>query len=266
MQNEFSFKRFRLLVYKQYNENRELFFIAVILMILPAIFKRISLPIHNQDFEFNAFETFLFIVGGMFTTKFFNEWSFKSRSVSLIVLPASALEKILLVLFYTVVVFVPIFTIVYFGSNFVIFKIFKQVNYFTLFEQYRGLSTIPAILLYSVLPYIFFQSIVLLFSVWLKKRQTLIAFGFILLLIIGVTIWNSYFIQSLIRVGDSLPSVSRQLVFFPLDVSYWENDSKIRTLLITRNSLIMPISVIVLTISTLLFYMASYFKLKEKEL
>jgi len=266
MNSLFSFKRFRLLVYKQYNENRKIFLISVILMILPAIFKRISLPIQNQDFEFNAFTTFLLVIGGMFTTMFFKEWSYKSRSVSLIVLPASALEKILLVLFYTVVVFVPIFTILYFGSNFVIFKIFKQVNYFTLLEQYRGLSTTPAILLYAVLPYIFFQSIVLLFSVWLKKSQTLIAFGFIALLMIGVTIWNSYFIHSLIRVGDSLPSVSKQLVFFPVDVSYWENESKIRTLLITRNNLIMPISVIVLTISALLFYVASYFKLREKEI
>ena len=266
MNSLFSFKRFQLLVYKQFNENRKIFLIAVILMILPAFFKRISLPSQNQDFEFNAFTTFLLVIGGMFTTMFFNEWSFKSRSVSLIVLPASALEKILLVLFYTVVVFVPIFTILYFSSNFVIFKIIKEVNYFTFLEQYRGLSTIPAILLYAVLPYIFFQSIVLLFSVWLKKSQILIALGFIALLMIGVTIWNSYFIHSLIRVGDSLPSVSKQLVFFPVDVSYWENDSKIRTLLITRNNLIMTISVIVLTISALLFYVASYFKLKEKEI
>ena len=235
-------------------------------MILPAIFKRISLPIYNQDFEFNAFTTFLLLIGGMFTAMFFNEWSFKSRSVSLIVLPASALEKILLVLFYTVVVFVPIFTILYFSSNFVVFKIIREDIYFTLLEPYRGLSIIPAILLYAVLPYVFFQSIVLLFSVWFKKSQALIAFGVIALLMIGATIWNTYFIYSLIRVGDLLPNVSKQLVFFPLDVSYWDNDSKIHTMLIARSILITPISAIVLMISTLLFYLASYFKLKEKEI
>lgn len=266
MQNIFSFKRFRLLVFKHWNEFRKIFLISIIVMILPTIFRIITLFYHDQEFEFNVYITFLVLIGGIYTTIFFKDWTNKSQSLSVIMLPASAIEKILLILFYTVVVFVPVFTIVYFSSNFIVLKVLKHSNFLSYFEQYRGLSFIPAIILYAILPYIFFQSIVLLFSVWFKKYQVLIVFGLFALLLIGVTYWNFYFIHSLIREGDGLPNVSKQIVFFPLDVSYWDNDSKIRTLLITRNILVLQISVIVLTISTLLFYMASYFKLKEKEI
>jgi len=265
MQNIFSFKRFWLLVYKHWNEFRTKLLISIIVMLIAAIFGTIILTFRNQDLMFNIFSNFLVLFGGIYTAMFFKDWSYKARSVSFVVLPASALEKILLVLFYAVVVFVPLFTLIYFGHLYGLSKILHQDKLFLILEQYRGLSPLPAILIYAVLPYMFFQSIVLLFSVWFKKNQFMIAFVLFALLMLGVGIWNAYFIRSLISVGDGLPTVSKQLVFFPLDVSYWDSDSKIRTMLITKNIVVLQISVIVLTISTLLFYLASYFKLKEKE-
>jgi len=254
------------LVYKHWNEVRTKILIFIIVMIISALFGTIIISFLNQDLMFNILSNFLVLFGGIYTAMFFKDWSYKVRSASLVMLPASTFEKILLVLFYAVVVFVPLFTLIYFGHLYGLSKIFHKDKLFLILDQYRGLSPIPAILIYAVLPYIFFQSIVLLFSVWLKKNQFIIAFVLFAILMIGVGIWNAYFIRSLISVGDGFPTVSKQLVFFPLDASYWDNNSKIRTQLITSNNLVLQISVIVLTISTLLFYMASYFKLKEKEI
>jgi hypothetical protein len=238
---------------------------AVVIMILMAIFGIFNLLIQDQDASFTYYLNEMVFLGAIYTSMVFKDWSYKARSVSLLILPATALEKILLVMFYTVVVFIPLFTIVYFASLFGILKILNKDSLFVFFDQYHGLSPITALLLYAILPYVFVQSLILLCTVWFKKMQFLIAFALYAILIGGSFFLNPYYIERLLSFGGIRPEIIKQLVFFPLDISYWGGNKKMLTQMVTRSDLITLISAIVLMISTILFYMASYFKLKEKE-
>ena len=238
---------------------------AVVIMILMAIFGTINFLIKDQDASFTFYLNELVFLGAIYTSMFFKDWSFKARSVALAILPASALEKILLVLFYTVVVFIPLFTIVFFSSIIGILKILNKDSLFVFFDSYRGLSPIAALVLYAILPYVFVQSLILLCSVWFKKMQFLIAFSVYAILAVGTVYLNSIYIESMLSFGGIRPSIIKQLMFFPLDISYWGGNTNMRTQMVTRSELITVISAIVLMISTILFYLGSYFKLKEKE-
>jgi len=278
MENIFSQKRFWLLVRKHANENRKKFLISFVVMILPTILAMFMTVKNNPEGLFQYYIFFLVLIGGFYTSVFFKNWTYTARASTLLMLPATAFEKIALVMFYSVIVFIPVFTIVYYGSTCVILKIFGSEMQYLFIDQYHGLSTLPAVFIYALLPYIFFQSLVLLFSVGFKKRQTLRAFEVIAILFIIISIWNQHYIH--LVTGNSIHSVivSNQLVLFPVEVNYYDEGSGIYrqvTGLLSGGSgryrqinslLIANISIMVLIISTLLFYLASYFKLKEKEI
>jgi len=219
---------------------------------------------------FLSYVIFLVLIGGVYTSMFFKEWTYKARAASLLILPATALEKLALVLFYSVIVFIPAFTVVFYSSCTALSKIFNPGMPFSFIDQYRGLSLLPALILYAFLPYAFFHSLVLLFAICFKKRQAVRALEVIAVLFIITAFWNMFYIGWLTGGPGGRVNVFNQFVFFPTVVEYdiffhkiVEYDSsrtKITSLLITN------VSIIVLAISTLLFYIASYLKLKEKEI
>jgi len=228
-------------------------------MLIPGIFININqhmLP----DTVFLSYVIFLVLIGGVYTVMFFKEWTYKARAVSLLMLPASALEKLALVLFYSVIVFIPVFTAVFYTSCLAFSKIFNPGMPFIFIDQCRGLSPLPALILYAFLPYAFFQSLVLLFAICLKKRQAVRALEVIAILFIITAFWNLFYIKWLTGDQGNGMNVFNQFVFFPTVVEYDSSRTKIASLLITN------VSIIILAISTLLFYIASYFKLKEKEI
>jgi hypothetical protein len=260
MENIFNFKRFWLLVRKHANENWKINTFFFIAMSTQAIFMYFITHNPNQDQVIWNYIFYLEVFGLLYTSTFFKQWTYKARATSLLVLPATAFEKIALVFFFTVVLLIPVFTVVSYCSNFVFSKIFNPEISFSYFEQYKGKAPYLAVIIYALIPYIFFQSLILLFSVWFKTKQILISIVVIALLFILVYIWNSHFIQGL--TGANRVVVLNQIVFFPTDIDYNHAGSnhKISSKFITH------VSILILVISSLLFYIASYFKLKEKEI
>jgi hypothetical protein len=261
MENLFNFERFWLLVRDHANDIRKSNFVLVLVLFIPAVF------MHLINFEKTKLEgVLLFYVvslvflGGLYTSIFFKGWSNKAYAASLLMLPATALEKIALVLFYTVLVFIPAFTLAFYASHLGICKIFHLGNPIYFIGQYRGLSILPALIIYAFLPYLFFQSMVLLFTVWFTKRQTIRIFSFIVLLFVISGMWNMYYLLWRIEASGNGIIVLNQFVFYPTVVENFRTNTHITSLLITN------ISIGIIAISTLLFYIASYLKLKEKEI
>ena len=259
MENTFSSKRFWLLVRKHANENRTIFLYSLIVMLIPGIYIHLNQRMPPET-VFLSYVIFLVLIGGVYTGMFFKEWTYKARAVSLLILPATTLEKFALVLFYSVIVFIPVFTVFFYSSCFALSKIFNPGMPFSFIDQYRGLSTFPALILYAFLPYAFFQSLVLLFAICFKKRQTVRALEVIAILFIITTFWNMFYIGWLTGGPGGRVLVLNQFAFFPTVIEYDSSRTKITSLLITN------VSMIILAISTMLFYIASYLKLKEKEI
>lgn len=261
MENLFNFDRFWLLVRKYANVIRKMNFISVFVIFIPAIIMHLTSFNNMSDGVFLFFVFFLVLIGWLYTDMLFKGWTDKAIGASTLTLPATALEKIAVVLFYTVFVFIPAYTFAFYISHLGISKIFHPGITFSFIGQYRGLSTLPALILYAFLPYMFFHSLFLLFSVGITKKQA----GRVIIILIAIvfivtSIWNMFYLKWLTGMNNGPANVLKQYVFFPTVVEYTNSNTQITSLLIT------DISIGVIAISTLLFYIASYLKLKEKEI
>ncbi len=271
MEKIFNFNRFWLLVRKHFNESRKTFLISFIVLFVPTILTTFMSNGKQSESNFFIYVMSLVIIGGLFTNMFFKEWTYKSRAASILTLPATPLEKLALVLFYSVIVFFPVFTLVYHTNLFIITGIFDSSNQGPFLLEYHGLTPVLSLIVYAFVPYLFFNAMFLLFSICFKKKQTLIAFGVIMFLIIATAIGNMQYIKSFIDLKGIMVNINQQFIFFPTVVEY-SNTSRIIELSnpftnIKISSLfILNTSIFVVTISTLLFYLASYFKLREKQI
>lgn len=261
MENIFNYNRFVLLVRNHVNENKRLFMLAVICMFIPAILIRIifSHPEPKQLYVF--YIAFLVYTGMIYTGLFFKRWTNKSRAMSFFMLPVTVFERIAVILFFTIVIFIPIFTLVYYCSNLIIFKISNPSLTFSIAHLFEEHNVLSAFCLYVFLPFTLIQSFLILCAVSFKKNQILIAliiFGFVLLLLSNLL--RTSFLNTL--TGGNVSVFGSDLSLFPVNVSFrFEDGSRVIT-----SQLISNISYLVYGIMTLLFYMASYFKLKEKEI
>lgn len=258
--NIFCFNRFRLLVRKQANETRKILYISIIVMFLPAIVLMV-IPLRlNPDAIFGMYTGFLGIIGALYTGLFFKDWTYKARAVSSLMMAATTLEKIALILFYSIIVFIPLFTIQYWITSYALLKIFRPEIPYLFLAQFRGFTTLQAFIVFALVPCFFNQSLVLLFTLSFKKRQIVKALVVILLLPIITNMMERYFLQWLTGGSGGAPFISEQFLFFPTLVNYMGSTTKISSSLITN------VSILIIVVCTLLFYIASYFKLKEKEI
>ena len=137
MENIFSFNRFGLLVRKHAHENWKTLIISFILLSATALlttgYDKNSIP----KFFYYIYINTLVIVGGVYTGLFFRDWTHKARAVSLLMLPTTAFEKIALVVFYAVILFIPLFTFAFYGYYFTASKIFYTGNPFSISMLYH---------------------------------------------------------------------------------------------------------------------------------
>ena len=248
------------MVRKHANENWKIFFLSTVLMIIPALLQKLIYGNIEPNALYFLYFFFLTLTGMLFTGTFLKNWSHKSRATTFLMLPSTTLEKISVVLFYTIILIIPIFTIGYYFFNYALYTAQDSGISFsvrTFYIRQSFLSTFP---LRVLLPYAFFQSLFLLNAIWLKKRQIVITLAVIILSLILINIWNYQFIKGLTGGVTSVPG--SQWMMFPSSVNYRIGGS---SQLITSD-IILNICTSVYSFMTLMFYMASYFKLKEKEI
>ena len=260
MKTLFNFNRFGLLVRKHANETRRLFLISVICMFVPAILVRliVSNPTPKQLYIF--YILFLLYSGAIYTGVFLKKWTHKSRATAFLMLPVTAFERIAVVLLFTIVLFIPLFTIIFYGSSLLLFKMSHPMLPFSIGSLFEGGSFLTAFCLYVILPFTLFQSFCLLFAVWLKKGQVFIAMAVIVAFFILNNILVAIYMKGL--NGGIVNFMGNQIALFPDTVSYYSKGNFQKV----SSPLISDISILVYIVMAILFYLVSYFKLKEKEI
>lgn len=121
MNQFFSFKRFLLLVLKHWADNKKRYGLSVLafvgLLITWFVFTMLTgfddIPMGRGVQQVTFFLT-LFAVGTFYASQYFNDLGSRSRGINFLLVPASAFEKLLCSLLYTVVLFFVVFTIAYY--------------------------------------------------------------------------------------------------------------------------------------------------------
>ena len=120
MNQTFSFQRWSLLVGKQWAENRKQYLLAVIafmsLILVWYIFTMLvddSNPM-AEGLQHITYFFSLFIVGPFYASQFFKQLNSRSKGIDYLMVPASTLEKILCAIFYGVFLFLIVFTIAFY--------------------------------------------------------------------------------------------------------------------------------------------------------
>jgi hypothetical protein len=260
MEKIFNFNRFALLVRSHANENRRLFMLAIICMFLPTLLIRLLINVPEPRHLYTFYIVCLIYTGMIYTGLFFKRWTNKSGAISFLMLPVTVFERIAVVLLFTIVLFIPIFTVVYYYSNLVLFKVLNPSLTFSIASLFKGHTVLSAFCLYVLLPFTLFQSFFLLCLVWFKKNQIFIALAiFVLIILINNLLIIKYMngiTRGVIQINDFF------FTLFPTSVKFW-NDNSWQEI---SSQLISNINYYVYGIMTLFFYMAAYFKLKEKEI
>ena len=260
MENIFNFNRFGLLVRKHINENRRLFLIAIVCMFVPALLLRLIMNDPEPRHMYVFYIAFMIYTGMIYTGLFFKRWTVKSRAISFFMLPVTIFEKIAVLLFFTIVLFIPIFTLVYYFSSMALFTITNPTLSFSIDNLLIGHSVLSAFCLCVLLPFALVQSFFLLIAVWFKKNQIFYALAIFGLILLVSNFLLTVYMKTL--TGGNVNGIGIGNFIFPLNVSF-HNEGSITEI---TSQMISTISVLVYVVMTLLFYLASYFKLKEKEI
>jgi hypothetical protein len=120
MNQFFSFNRFSLLVSKHWADNKKRYLLSVIafigLLLAWFVFTLLvdsGAPM-GKGLQMVTFFFSLFAVGSFYASQYFRDLGSRARGINFLLVPASAFEKILCALLYTVVLFFIVFTSVFY--------------------------------------------------------------------------------------------------------------------------------------------------------
>ena len=230
-------------------------------MIVPSLLIKLLYGNGRLDMFYAFYTFFLVLTGAIYAGMFFKNWTHQSRSITAIMLPSTPVEKITLVLFYNFIILIPVFTLVFYFSNLLLYTSRYSGVPFSMNSFFEEHSLIYTLIFRIIVPFAFFNSFFLLCTIWFKKRQIVIGLSSALIILIAVKIWNFQYLKILSGGGSFFKE--NQFLLFPSSVQYHLHDNYLQY--ITSN-LISNISIVVYVLITISFYMAAYFKLKEKEI
>lgn len=135
MNQFFSFKRFSLLVSKHWADNKKRYTLAILafigLLITWFVFSILTgfdrVPMGRQV-QMITFFFSLFTVGTFYASQFFNELGTRPKAINFLLVPASAFEKLLCSLLYTVVLFLVVFITSYYAVDMLMVGIAKAIT------------------------------------------------------------------------------------------------------------------------------------------
>jgi hypothetical protein len=120
MNQFFSFKRFTLLVLKHWADNKKRYGLSVLafigLLITWFVFTLLVEPDIRMPKDVQQITYFfsLFVVGTFYASQYFSDLGSRSKGINFLLVPASAFEKLLCSLLYTVVLFFVVFTTIFY--------------------------------------------------------------------------------------------------------------------------------------------------------
>ena len=135
MNQFFSFKRFALLVVKHWADNKKRYSLAVLafigLLITWFVFTILTgfdrVPMGRQV-QTITFYFSLFRVGTFYASHYFNDLGARPKAINFLLVPASAFEKLLCSLLYTVVLFLVVFITSFYAVDILMVGIAKAIT------------------------------------------------------------------------------------------------------------------------------------------
>jgi hypothetical protein len=246
MSDIFNIKRFGLLFREQTSKNLKLFLMGAVLvfavlMILDIIFI-IAAGHYNVKFDIRLgfYSIFIFPAACLLSSSWFSYLSRRAPETGNLLLPVSAFERILTAFIINVIIFSIVYFLIVLSVEIILFQDFQILHYVTHFLEYYTF--------YSIL--FLFQSFFLIGSLIFKKAA-IIKTGFsIFVMFIILQLINNLVISIVFR---NIPNLNFGDVFF-----------------VHGNNIIAPpffetISKWLIYLGLPLVWVASYFKLKEKQ-
>src|SRR5215213_10202634 len=117
MNQTFSFQRWSLLVAKHWAENRRRYLLSIVafmsLIMVWYVFVMLTDSSHPMadGIQWATFYFCLAVVGPFYASQFFKSLGSKSKAVDYLMVPASALEKTMVGIFYAVILFPIVFIV-----------------------------------------------------------------------------------------------------------------------------------------------------------
>jgi len=294
MNQLFDARRWWLLVRKHWSENKKKYTLSLVaiagLLLLWFILKISSEPGSiGIELQINTYYSGLFIVGCLYASMLFADLGSRTRGLNYMVVPASQLEKLLCSLFYGVVVFVVCYTAIFYMVDMIAVKAGNAIAYnrwlkghsagdifvpgkvYNVFSSPDHHANHPGFVFYLLLCYFALQAAFIYGSLFFPKFsfiKTVIA-----LLLIGVCI--SFFIAKVIAhilpPGNYQHDLTSYEVFTVKPTASGDGvmiyNDPASDKLITLPEWIGDVLVFLLKYAFApLFWLATYYRLKEKEI
>lgn len=119
----FSFRRWRLLVGRHWAENKKRYALSFLAFVALLVLWYVFAMLADQDYALpeglqrGTFFLSLFAIGTFYASQFFSDLSSKSKGTNLLLTPASTLEHLLCALFYVVVLFFGFFLLAFYVAD-----------------------------------------------------------------------------------------------------------------------------------------------------
>lgn len=120
MNQFFSFKRFAFLVVKHWADNKKRYGLSVLafigLLITWFVFTMLTVIDYpmSKALQYATFFVSLFGVGTFYASQYFSDLGSRAKGINYLLVPASAFEKLLCSLLYTVLLFFVVFTVAFY--------------------------------------------------------------------------------------------------------------------------------------------------------
>lgn len=271
MKESFNINRFRLLVRRQWSENKKVYILqwGVISLFVMALqfLDKIDAPY--------IFYLLLFCLSGCaVASTLFSHWKDKGRSSLYLLLPATVSEKFLCALFYGVLLFIPVFCLNYFVFRYIVtylFIMFFPNNLISFSGMISGgihdvITTPLSSILVFFLMFLFIQSIFMIISIQFRRFQALLCLIAIMAILFIYNFGMGMYVRSLVKDFTGLirpPGLF--LTFFSSD--FWFQDIKFfRGEHFSFTRLIWVLNDLVWFLVFCILYLAAGNKLREREI
>jgi hypothetical protein len=257
MNNSFSFSRLGLLIKKQWFDNAKLYSLSILALIglLAIIFIFWAIANENRYDEEDTYIVFLILLFGaglIFASTTFGALSDKAKGTYWLSIPATHLEKLLCGIFYSLIAFLAVYLVSFFIIQQITFA-FIRINPDNDIRYMSNLKE-PAILFFYI--FLALQSLFILGSVYFER------FAFIKTILAALFIIFLFMLAGISFAKNLLPHNSgmRGLTSFSI---YGDNEMKLYRLAPWIEDTIIALTKF---IWAPVFWVATYFRLKEKEI
>jgi hypothetical protein len=134
MNQVFDFSRWGLLVRKHWSDNRNKYTLslgaigALLLMWYGFLLLVDGRGAMNKEGQIITFYVGLFLTGALFASMLFGDLANKPKAINFLSVPASQLEKVLCMALYCILIFFVCYTVIFYAVDFIMVKVANAVN------------------------------------------------------------------------------------------------------------------------------------------